>query len=741
MPANDLNATRLNRRRFAGAGVFGAASLAFMPNLAAQEISLDGTPPAPPAIAPIPSPSETVAEIASRLDFDQDAIFAFVRDEIAWEPYVGVLRGPVGTLGARAGNSADQAILLAELLIAAQIQPRFASGSLDTASIDALLESLPATASDVADRYTTAVEATARHTLGIQDLEATPAPLDDEASAFTSRMEATSEAANELAVNATGISTQAILDAISLAGASLPPLPPVGLPGRESERHLWVQVADGPTWIDLDPSLPEGSQQPEVIETFAVLPDDWYHQVRVTIIADEWFGAPSPREVVSYTTTSAGAVDLPIALSMASADELAGLGTTLNELLAGQKTIYPTIYAGGGIVEPMAPILFGVSGQDAADVFGDAAAGAQDGETIAVWLVTDITSPDAATTTIVRPLLDRVPPDDRATGAIVAERIAPLELVPTEIGADTPQPFDTLTVIHVDVARIPPIDSIVKSTEDPLFGPFGALGPTLAGFRDTLGMDLEGAAGSWSFPSAPNVTAFHSSGGELPTLRVDLIHRERTSLPLDGHDAGVHPLVLSGVLDAIAEQMLLAPETRGDSPDDPSYSAGPSVGAIFAAAGEAGVPISLVQSQADLGATPIDPNNPLLVAALNQGLWIVTPAADVLIDDAPAVGWWLVDPNTGRTRDQLADGTAGVSMRLPRRQVFARGNLPGYSFLTRAIAWVVANSGKLACLGVGVAWGFLYAKATIKAIRGSTGAVIAGGVVSAGGMAGAMAFC
>lgn len=64
------------------------------------------------------------------LDFDDKEIIDFVVAEIAYEDYPGVLRGAKGTLVSRAGNSLDQAILLAHLLKNSGLDARIAQGSI-----------------------------------------------------------------------------------------------------------------------------------------------------------------------------------------------------------------------------------------------------------------------------------------------------------------------------------------------------------------------------------------------------------------------------------------------------------------------------------------------------------------------------------------------------------------------------------------------------------------------------------
>ena len=108
------------------------------------------------------------------------------------------------------------------------------------------------------------------------------------------------------------------------------------------------------------------------------------------------------------------------------------------------------------------------------------------------------------------------------------------------------------------------------------------------------------------------------------------------------------------------------------------------------------------------------------------------------IDGAPVLGWWIVDPATGETTDQLQDGSGGASAIVPARPGAMFAGVVEDSFLTRAIAWVAARSRAFVCLGFGAAGGFIWAAALVKAIRGSNLArmAAAGGLGGAGAAAG-----
>jgi len=91
---------------------------------------------------------DTEALIES-LDYDPDAIIQFVREEIRFEPYEGLLRGAQGTLMGRAGNALDQSLLLAVLLQESGVDARLAYGKLDDVQVMRLVQSFRGQATPV----------------------------------------------------------------------------------------------------------------------------------------------------------------------------------------------------------------------------------------------------------------------------------------------------------------------------------------------------------------------------------------------------------------------------------------------------------------------------------------------------------------------------------------------------------------------------------------------------------------
>src|SRR5215207_4737701 len=146
-PGEAAKGSRLTRRDvlralgFGGAGLAAAGSASFgVATTAAQDLGLVATPEtaSPPAFDRV---GPKVGDKAADLRYDLNAIFRFVADEVDYDPYAGALRGANGTYWGLAGNSVDQALLLAAFLDEALVETRFAVGELSDEAADRMMDS------------------------------------------------------------------------------------------------------------------------------------------------------------------------------------------------------------------------------------------------------------------------------------------------------------------------------------------------------------------------------------------------------------------------------------------------------------------------------------------------------------------------------------------------------------------------------------------------------------------------
>jgi hypothetical protein len=86
-------------------------------------------------------------QLLGALDYDSQEVLTAVSAQIAFQPYPGVLRGVAGTLRAGAGNSVDQALLLAYLLKSAGYDARIVRGALSDDEAARLLSTVNIAAS------------------------------------------------------------------------------------------------------------------------------------------------------------------------------------------------------------------------------------------------------------------------------------------------------------------------------------------------------------------------------------------------------------------------------------------------------------------------------------------------------------------------------------------------------------------------------------------------------------------
>ncbi|QDV06096.1 hypothetical protein Poly30_16000 [Planctomycetes bacterium Poly30] len=93
-------------------------------------------------IAEVPRLSMDPAAVVAKVGTDPRTLTSWVSSETRWVPYRGILRGPVGVLMDRHGNTADRALLLMELLHAAGHAPTLHRGLLERDTAAAVFAAL-----------------------------------------------------------------------------------------------------------------------------------------------------------------------------------------------------------------------------------------------------------------------------------------------------------------------------------------------------------------------------------------------------------------------------------------------------------------------------------------------------------------------------------------------------------------------------------------------------------------------
>jgi hypothetical protein len=207
-----------------------------------------------------------------------DAALAFIRDQIALEPYPGLMKGAAGSLVTRGGNALDRALLLSAILKRKQISTQIAHARLSDDQAQQLLQWITSTPG-----------ATERMlaSLNTMDLPRATRPVQQDLSDALDRRAAANARIVEGAVNGSRPFLEASLKSAGGVGTA-----DTRRQALESlADHYWVQAVIGGQTVDLDPasaSATLGQHLADASETFNPddLPDDVFQHVRVRIVAD-----------------------------------------------------------------------------------------------------------------------------------------------------------------------------------------------------------------------------------------------------------------------------------------------------------------------------------------------------------------------------------------------------------------------------------------------------------------------
>ncbi len=633
--------TWMDRRTFLrglGAGLATAAGASLV---------LQAQPPSVAAQAVDPA----LFEVARSLDFDQARIHRWVTDEVRYEPYLGALRGSRGTLAAMAGNSVDQALLLSELLAASGIVSRIRLGVATDAALGRLRAATSVTFEDEMARAVRTM--TGRPAPG-------PAPTVDQA--VLDRLTELAESGDSTTVADGTDALREMVDlldrALVTAGVELPD-DPLGPEVEAGHGHAWVQARSGAAWIDLDPSVPgalagEAFATSETDGTAGAEVDGLRHRVEMAVIVERLTGGALVRsEVATLASTVDALIGEPLLYLHATPDGLAAIGASIGRALEGVVQYFPSFVVGEHSWVSDDPIVFGGGG----NVLSSPDDGPIEGEATAEWLEIRVATPDGRTKVARRTVFDRVGSDEARTTFDPAT-LAPVELVALEAGGDLE--FLPCCVVHGfgvaggDVGARWFADRPRTGEGSDLIG----FVPTAAHFlRDVAAVELATAFGVRPFTAGATVMdlvltpRIGADGREVLHTALDIWHRDLGALLVADRPLIAPPGLVAGVLSHVAEHLLYGPTSAAMT--DP----GMSVIRVFRAAAEDGIEPVVLTARAAVEALPVDAAvRRRLVELVDAGMVVVTPARPVRLDDSDRTGWWIVDPVTGATADELDTG-------------------------------------------------------------------------------------
>jgi hypothetical protein len=621
--------------------------------------------------------------VLAKTGSDPEAIFHWVRDQTYLVPYRGVLRGPVGVLMDRLGNSLDRALLLAELLKQAGHEVRLAHGSVGGDRAKALLPKVRPI-----PREGTAAPPPTREQARIE-MERFARRFQLDAARLKGRVDESYDGSEKMAKEARRIAAEQA----KIIAAALGPMPAAkaGATGPgwpEALRdHWWVQRSQDSGWIDLDPTLADatpGARLAEAKETLAPdgLPEDLQHQVQIQVVAEQWKdGKLEATPVLTHTLAPWQLIGTPISLTntptrwpadldlMKEKHPTSRLDAALLEqegwvplLRVGAESIQGSVIGEGGGGAETAPasawggLMGGVSG-------GDTSAREDRPVFTAEWIDYEIRSPGRPIHRERREVFDLVGPAARVDVAALPplSKRQRLERAFALVGEasvlvqncwSSPTFEEHMAAVAILQNRDSMLEYVRTGRMDAT--KIGA-GPRMPGaLRALASTRLSWAtAGAGVYLDVPNVLSLHVYRGFDPQGA----SRSRVALDIVSNEVAVRSGPDSRTFATRLEQGAL--ESSAEAVLAGAWNEGTAVAVLASAGGPAS--LATIRSRQDRGwkGVRVERNvRARIERDLDAGYVVLVPLSPVQVGKGgrPAHAWWRVDPQTGRV---LAIGEQG----------------------------------------------------------------------------------
>jgi len=618
--------------------------------------------------------------VARMVGRDWRRLFAWVRENTFWIPYHGVLRGPVGVLMDRQGNSLDRAILLSILLQKAGYTVRLARGQLTREQALNLLPKLEAAraAALIPRTHGEAEEpdgrsARARHEKG-------SAPDND---GSQSHRQVFSRVASELR-SRVAEQTDRLLKLISRPSSSELWDRSFGAALAALSDHWWVQARSGPSWLDFDLFTGgPGAAAVAARETYLIkdLPADLHHTITIRVVAEQWaHGRLSEHKTLEQLLRPSDLIGHSVTLQFWPSEWIQTDTPDSRHTRAGAQTqeMWDAVLAVDDSV--LAPGILLANGDDPdAPVKGDKMGGLagafagtmglnqenEDRHLSAAWIEYSIRVPGEKARTIRRTVFDLLGPAARATPnpkltLDEAKRLTrslaltmKTEILPTVCGL-SPQ-FVAAVLAHNlladrdllalltkgDPSADPPdVEKLFSRSEPPLSTLYG-----LALARTELSQKGK------VFIDRPNIFTRHlyaaPAGDAIALLDATDIVANEVGIGLSVQDPFAVRLA-QGALDTNAESLLQLGQNLSVSAGD-GFAASRSWTALAPGDARSLTKVNLPEDvRSQIGSD------------LNASYAVVAPENSVSLAQGEFAGWWRIDTATGDLLGMGANGWGGT---------------------------------------------------------------------------------
>lgn len=600
---------------------------------------------------------------------DPEKLRAWVSTNTRLVGYEGSLKGPLGVLMDRQGNSLDRALLLAQMFGLAGYEARVVGGKLSSDDDAKLLAESAKTAGK-------------------------PSP--------TARAASTLE--GELEKQATKFAAM-IADHVGQLKA-IAPAPQVS--------HYWVQYKDENRWVDADPSfgrigqthlVADGKPLAVDLETHGVArqasngndQDDMRHSVTMRLIVERWeAGALIENTLAEVPFNAADDGPMPSkSVTFVPVNKEAGKavqrsftsGTELSESLLGE-TAWAVILVDGqghvrmgrmfddaGVVGDV-PQSFDPTGKlsgVAGSAFGGLAGGLEgddtesESATVLTSLIVDyeLKAPGKRPRHLRRFIFDSIGPESRRASSRPIARPTWTDAQVIERGADLAAVNETL----VAFASLPTNEYLNRYARR-LVDSKDAIFKVIAG--DTDNEALQRAGNGMTFRPLELFAATRDStiDQELTIVEPQVVRRivrympntNATALDLQlsgdltwnrlapaNNTVSATNLVTQGVLDTLHESAIVL----NNGPALP----GQTTAALFDEATRQGIGIATVRNGDDVRLQGFPaPARARMLEDLDAGNVLVVPSKPIILAGKPRVGWWRVDPNSGQAVGMMDTG-------------------------------------------------------------------------------------